>query len=79
MKKVSIQEIVDKFGKDARCRVHYQNEKTPVETQLSKIGRGQKIVKITVLFDEPKYYMINGDACYRDGVRYLIKKNNICI
>lgn len=73
MLKSTIKRLIEKFGGTAKCRVHYQNQKQPVEAFLQNIERGPKIVKVTVLFAEPVCYYVDGDACYRDGVSYQIE------
>lgn len=62
-------EIHRRFG-NAKCRVHYQNQKETVCTTLDKVN-WKECLSLTVLFDEPKFYIIDGDVCKRDGVRII--------
>ena len=85
MRKITLQNLIDKFGREARCHIWVKGRRGrvcysqpgalrksgPVTYKLGDIHR-YEVVKVTVLFDEPKSYLINGEACPRPGVNYQI-------
>lgn len=63
-------EILRRFGPGAKCRVSYQNKKTHVDTTVKNVD-WKRCLSLTVLFAEPKFYIVDGDEAIRDGVRIV--------
>lgn len=69
------EEIIEKFTDQAKCRISYKGHKVPLNGVIWQINWKQ-VAAITVLFEKPKFHIHNGDACYRDGVRIVVKGQN---
>ena len=67
------QRILRKWPSDTKCQVWYQNQAAREQT-LGTVDWSQRVQKIKVIFEKEKCYLIDGDACYRDGVCYRIVK-----
>lgn len=66
------EQILARFGLEARCRISYRNQRKPVEGKIRQIN-WKKVVALTIMFEEPRFYIDNGDACCRPGVRVVVK------
>jgi hypothetical protein len=71
MLKLTQTEIISRFGWEAKCRVSYKNKKRKVETKICHVD-WKNAIAITVLFDKPKSYLVDGDEAIRDGVRIIV-------
>lgn len=64
-------EIIKRFDKDAECRISYKGQKKIIEGRLYHVN-WKNVVALTILFNKPHCYNINGNACDRDGVRVVV-------
>jgi hypothetical protein len=67
------QEIIDRFDCQSKCRISYMGKKTKILGRLWQVD-WNKCVALTILFDRPKSYLVDGDEAIRDGVRIVVKK-----
>ena len=72
MTKTTSDKLIRKYGLDSKCRVWYHNQKGFVAYDSMRNVNWKECVRITVLFDAPKIYYKNGEACKRDGAAYTL-------
>lgn len=65
-------EIQSRFDKESDCRVSYRNQKRIVKCKLKYIN-WKNVSAVTILFENPHSYLIDGEECKRDGVRIVVK------
>jgi hypothetical protein len=65
-------EIQSRFDKESDCRVSYHNQKRIVKCKLKYIN-WKTVAALTVIFEKPYSYLIDGEECRRDGVRIVVE------
>lgn len=71
--RLSPEEILARFGADAKCHVHYRNNQEVVKNQTLGSVRLKNATSVVVLFDEPRsYYVGKGESGDRPGVKVIV-------
>lgn len=71
MRTISQSRLYERFG-NANCRYWLKNIKGVAGTATFDKVPWKYVERVTVLFSEPKCYLVDGDACYRDGVAFVV-------
>lgn len=82
MRQTTEQELTKRFDPETRVRVWikgvryglFGDRKTPKNPPIYKLKNvpWHMTERVTVLFDKPKSYLLDGDECLRDGVAYHV-------